>query len=100
MGDFEFKKRSRLPSVLGKFGYIKWENIAIQYMVQFYGILLHMRIDPCHLEVYEGYFKPILYVRFGRVYNKNLFKYEGWAERIMTPARFHRIILVFHPYDQ
>ena len=66
-------------------------------MEQFYRVLICMSIETCHLGVYEGYFKPISYVRVGRGFNVKLVGYGGWEERITTPARFLQIISAFHP---
>ena len=66
-------------------------------MVQFYGVMLHMSIEPHRLGGYECCFKPTSHVRVGHGYNLNLFGYVWWAERIMTLSRFRHIISVFHP---
>ena len=78
-GDCTVKKSSRLRSVGGKFGGIKWKNITVQEIVLFYRVMFHMSIDPRHLGGYEGYFKPTSYVGVGRGYNVNLVVYGGWT---------------------
>ena len=68
-------------------------------MVRFYGVMLHMSIEPCHLGGYEDYFKPTSYARVGHGYNVKLVGYGGWAETIMTLARLRQIRSAFHPED-
>ena len=48
-------KSDWLRSVLAKFGGIKWKNITVQDMVRFYGVMLHMSIDPCCFGGYACY---------------------------------------------
>ena len=66
-------------------------------MVRFYGVMLHMSIEPCHLGGYEDYFKPTSYARVGHGYNVKLVGYGGWAGRIITLACFFQIRPAFHP---
>ena len=78
-GNCAVRKCARLYSVLGKFGGIKWENITVQEMVLFCGVMLRVSIEPCHLGGYEGNFKPTSYVSVGNGYNVKLVRYGGWA---------------------
>ena len=85
-GDYTVKTIDQLRSCGGNFGGIIWKNITVQEMVRFYGVMIRMIIDPCHLGGYEGYFTSTLYVRVGCGYNVKLVEYGGWEERIINPA--------------
>ena len=72
-------------------------KITVWEMVMVHGFIICMGIDPRHLGVYGGYFKPTWYVRVGRVYNVKLVGYGGWEERIMNLAHFCQIRSDFRP---
>ena len=38
-------------------------NITIEDIAIFYGVMICMNIEPCHLVGYDGYIKPTLFVR-------------------------------------
>eukprot|EP00957_Ditylum_brightwellii_P089279 6798372-Ditylum_brightwellii.AAC.1 len=55
---------SKLPGY-NKFGGMKWKNISLKEMFQFYGIILRMSIGPQHMGGYEAYFQPTTKLRCG-----------------------------------
>ena len=81
---------SHLHSVEGKFRGIKWKNFTVNNMVRLYGVMLSMRIYPCHIGGYEGYVKPQFYVRVVNGYNGKIFGYGGWEEMITNLLRFRQ----------
>ena len=43
----------------GKFGEMKWRNITVQEMLNFYGIMLCLSFEPYHIGGYTSYFESI-----------------------------------------
>eukprot|EP00957_Ditylum_brightwellii_P155351 11825669-Ditylum_brightwellii.AAC.1 len=66
-------------------------------MVRFYGILLRMSIEPCHLGGYQAYFKPTTRIDLASGYVQEFNSYGGWASEIMSLAHFRQIRSAFHP---
>eukprot|EP00957_Ditylum_brightwellii_P024094 1817356-Ditylum_brightwellii.AAC.1 len=63
---------------------IKWKNITAQEMIQFFGILLCMSMEPHKMGRYESYFSNSPHVLLGKRCSVGLRGFGCWAKQIMT----------------
>ena len=74
-----------------------WQNITVQEMIRFHGVVLKMSIDDRKLGGYEAYFVDNMQINLGRAYSIRLNDFPAWASKIFTLSRFKQIRAAYHP---
>ena len=73
----------------------KWNNISVEEMVHFFGILLRISLEPRKMGGYTSYFQNSHSITLARGYSSTLQGYNAWAKDIMTLVRFKQIQSAF-----
>ena len=75
----------------------KWENISVEEMVRFFGILLRISLEPRKMGGYESHFSENNTITLAIGYISILRGYNGWAKEIMSLVRLKQIRSAFRP---
>ena len=96
-----FHKKIR-PNLMGRRGYFhsqKWQDVTLQEMTRFLGIILMMPLRPLDSGGYAAYFQPsnTMHSLGTAIPSVEILDSAGWATRYMRLARFRQIRGAFHP---
>ena len=75
----------------------KWQNIRVEEMIRFFGIMLQISLEPRKMGGYPSYFTDQSSLGIGTNYSVHLRGYKPWAKDVMTLVRFKQIRSAFHP---
>ena len=73
----------------------KWNNITVEEMIHFFGIMLRISLEPRKMGGYESYFTEQLSITASNGYSTSLRGYHAWAKDIMSLLRFKQIRSAF-----
>ena len=74
-----------------------WRNITVGEMIRFFGIMLHISLEPRKMGGDTSYFVEDPVVILGSGYFCKLRGYQVWAKEVMTLIRFNQTRSAFHP---
>ena len=74
-----------------------WQNIRVEEMIRFFGIMLRISLEPRKMGGYPSYFTDQSSLGIGTNYSVHLRGYKPWAKDVMTLVRFKQIRSAFHP---
>ena len=98
-----YAKNNILPNKRnGLWHSLKWEEITIEEMYRFLGIVLHISLSPVDGGGYKAYFakndKEIVFNK--KMEGRKISNSHGFANNIMTLRRFQQIRGAFHPEEK
>ena len=65
-------------------------------MLDFYGVMIRIYIEPQHLGGYTSYFELISIISCGQGYMISIVSYGGWDDKIMSIHNFRHICSSYH----
>ena len=75
---------------------MKRRNVTAQEILNIYGVILQVSIEPRNLGGYSSYLESISRIRCGQGYTYSLDAYGGWASKIMSLYSFRKIRSEYH----
>ena len=75
----------------------QWRDITTVEMIQFFGIMLRISMEPRKMGGYVSYFEENPVINIGDHYSVQLRGYNPWAKNVMSLSRFKQIRSAFHP---